>query len=83
MVAGGLGDHPLTDVLNFKLTVYGKVCDDLIRQISKFVSINTMYHMWDWFKYENQNNNAEFEAILRLKLNQLQNEAKLNGWEDK
>lgn len=33
MPAGGPGDHPLTDILTWKLTVFGDEPDDLVRQI--------------------------------------------------
>ena len=82
MAAGGPGDHPLTDVLNFKLDVYNNNCDELIRQISKFISMNDMYNLCDWFAYAKQHNLIEFEAFLRLKLNEQKNYAKINGWEN-
>lgn len=42
MAAGGPGDHPLSDILDYNLEVYGRECDDLIREISKYASQEDM-----------------------------------------
>lgn len=73
MAAGGPGDHPLTDIVNFNLEVYNKECDGLIREISKLVSLNQLYEMFDWFDNfsatESQLEN--FEVVLNEKLEKL------------
>lgn len=33
MANGKPGDHPITDILNWKMEVYGPEADDLVRQI--------------------------------------------------
>lgn len=83
MAAGGPGDHPLTDILNFKLEVYNKECDELIKQISKFVSRHTLSEMFDWFDNFSATDNQlkAFENNLSQKLEELKTEAKINGWE--
>ena len=48
MAAGGPHDHPLTDIVKFKLKVYNEVCDQSVREISKLVSMNELYEMFDW-----------------------------------
>jgi len=83
MAAGGPGDHPLTDIVNFNLKVYNKECDELITEISKLVSMNELYEMFDWFDNfsatESQLEN--FEVELKEKLEKLKVNAKNNGWE--
>ena len=34
MSAGGPGDHPLTDIINHEMDVYGREADDLLRNSS-------------------------------------------------
>mgnify|MGYP003578378787 CR=1 FL=1 len=83
MAAGGPYDHPLTDIVNFNLKVYNEECDELIRQISKLVSMNQLYEMFDWFDNfsatETQLEN--FKVELNEKLEKLKANAKNNGWE--
>ncbi len=83
MAAGGLKDHPLTDVVRFNLDVYSPVCDELIRKISKLVSLNDLYEMFDWFEYESvpKSQLENFEKELNLKLEDLKMQAIKNGWE--
>ncbi|MFM1998498.1 MAG: hypothetical protein RL204_445 [Bacteroidota bacterium] len=83
MAAGGPGDHPLTDIVNFNLKVYNKKCDELIREISNLVSMHKLYEMFDWVDNfsatESQLEN--FEVELLEKLEKLKVDAKNNGWE--
>ncbi len=83
MAAGGPGDHPLTDILNFNLDVYNKECDELIKQISKFVSRHKLYEMFDWLDNfsATENQLKELERNLIQKLEELKAEARINGWE--
>lgn len=81
MPAGGPGEHPLTDIVNFNLEVYNKECDELIREISKLVSKNQLYEMFDWLDNfsvtESQLKNFEIE--LKEKLEQIKLNAQKNG----
>ena len=83
MPAGGPGDHPLTDIVNFKLEVYNPECDELIRQLSKLVSMNQLYEMFDWFDNFSVTPNQlkNFEILLREKLEKVKVDALNNGWE--
>ena len=49
MAAGQPTDHPLTDIVKFNFDVYNKTCDDLFREISKYVSLQDLFEMFDWF----------------------------------
>ena len=83
MPAGGPEDHPLTDILRFNLDVYSKTCDSLIREISKFVSLDELFEMFDWFNIDRNSKSRtdEFEIQLKAKLYELSEKAKNNGWE--
>jgi len=47
MPAGGPGDHPLTDILNYKLPTYGPEADELIRNINSLSSTRELYIWWE------------------------------------
>ena len=83
MTAGGPGDHPLTDILLYNLEVYGKSCDQLIKDISGFVSFNTLHEMFDWFDISTTSEMQikEFEKELITKFQKLKEQAIKNGWE--
>ena len=81
VAAGGPGDHPLNDILHYKIDTYGKSCDDLIREISNFISENKMFELFDWFDNDYLKNLSKFELELRAKLNEVRHNAEMNGWE--
>lgn len=83
MAAGGPGDHPLTDIVNFNLKVYNSECDELVREISKLVSRHELYEMFDWFDNfsATEIQLERFEIELKEKLEKLKEKAKSNGWE--
>ena len=83
MAAGGPGDHPLTDIVNYNLEVYNKRCDELISEISKFVSFDRLHEMFDWNDNFSMTNEQlkEFEVVLGNKLSELKEHAIKNGWE--
>jgi hypothetical protein len=83
MPAGGPGDHPLTDILRFNLDVYSKTCDSLVREISKFTSLDDLYEMFDWFNIASVSKSKldEFELQLKATLSELREKAKNDGWE--
>jgi len=83
MAAGGPGDHPLTDIVKFNLEVYNENCDKLVREISKFVSFQELYEMFDWFDNFSATKKQlkNFENELNIKLNELKLQAQKNGYE--
>ncbi|WP_162127670.1 hypothetical protein [Flavobacterium phycosphaerae] len=83
MAAGGPGDHPLTDIVNFNLKVYNSECDELVREISKLVSRHELYEMFDWFDNfsATEIQLEKFKIELKDKLEKLKEKAKSNGWE--
>jgi hypothetical protein len=85
MAAGGPTDHPLTDIVRFNLEVYNKTCDELVKEISKYVSLQDLFGMFDWVDNfsASKSDLDKFEKQLRNKLQELKNEAINNGWEIK
>lgn len=83
MAAGGQGDHPLTDIVKFNREVYNPACDELIRQITKLVSMDRLYEMFPWIDYlmSTESQYLKFERILKETREQLIIEAIKNGWE--
>lgn len=69
MAAGGPGDHPLSDILNFDHLVYNEKCDALVKELSKYLSNHDLYLMFDWFEPQL----ADFEIRLSKKLEELSN----------
>lgn len=71
MAAGGPGDHPLKDILHFKMNVYDIECDNLIRELSVYVPEKILYKSIDWSTAFNINESLlkDFKAELLEKLN--------------
>ncbi len=46
MPAGGPGDHPLTDVINFNLEVYGNEADEILKKIDPLMSPRELHEWW-------------------------------------
>ena len=49
MTAGGPGDHPLTDVINYDIEMYGKEADQLLKILESLVSPR---ELWEWWEKE-------------------------------
>jgi len=47
MPAGGPHDHPVTDLLIYKIEVYGTEADELIRKIAAVCSRRELYDWWE------------------------------------
>ena len=46
MPNGKPGDHPLNDILEHGIEIYGEEADELIRGISEFSSRHELYEWW-------------------------------------
>lgn len=46
MAAGGPGDHPLSDIVHYRIPTYGTVADDAICELSKLLSRRELYEWW-------------------------------------
>lgn len=77
---GKKGDHPLTDLLVHKIPVYTISIDNLIVEISKLVSYDRLYDMFNWYSLPSL---PEFEQQLKDILKQFKEDAKERGWEIK
>lgn len=80
MPNGKPGDHPLTDILIHKATVYGKEADDLIRKIAGLCSRRELDEWWQseigW--------KPDGSSVLRKvqkQFDELMRRAKESGWE--
>ena len=75
MAAGGPGDHPLSDILNFGHLVYNEKCDELVKELSKHFSGYELIVMFDWFEpYTATEKQLEgFEKLLKDKLEEVNN----------
>ena len=78
MAAGGPGDHPLKDILHFQMNVYDEECDNLIRELSKYVPENILYQSIDWSTAFNINETVlkDLKTELLEKLHFEKNKAK-------
>ena len=77
---GKPNDHPLTDILNHNLEVYGREADDLIRRIS---DLSSPRELDDWWQNE-IGWKAEPDDVLRkarLCYEELLKRARESGWE--
>jgi len=79
MANGKPSDHPLTDILHWKLPVYGAETDALIRSIATLCSSNELYAWWNeeigWggdAALAAQNSRVPYDELLWL--------AKRSGW---
>lgn len=70
MAAGGPGDHPLKDILHLELNVYDAECDNLIRELAKYISENELHESIDWSTAFNitESKLQDFKAELSKRL---------------
>lgn len=47
MTAGGPGDHPLSDVLNYGIEVYGAATDELLVRLGQLLSRRELEAFWE------------------------------------
>jgi hypothetical protein len=80
MPNGKHGDHPLTDIFHWKIEVYSKEADELIRKIKSLSSDRELDQWWDkeigW--------NCDPKTALQKAKDQyakLMQRAKESGWE--
>ena len=82
MANGKPGDHPLTDLLQWKHEVYGSETDELIRKIS---SLSSNRELDEWWEKEIGWECNPKKALKKAKIfnEALQKKAKESGWESK
>ena len=75
---GKPGDHPITDILDHSLAVYGEPTDSNIRKLSKLMD----YHrLRDWFECLKRDKSEDIPTEVEKKLAESLKEAKARGWE--
>ena len=77
MAAGGPGDHPLKDILYFDMNVYDNECDNIIKELSKYISEDELYESIDWFSTFSMTKSQllDFKFMLSEKLMVLKNQS--------
>lgn len=80
MPNGKPGDHPLTDILVHKFSVYGSEADDLIRKIAELCSRGELD---EWWQHEIGLSPEPHSVVhkARTRLDELLHRAKDRGWE--
>ena len=75
---GKHGDHPITDIVRHRISVYGDPLDSQIRQLGELMS----YHrLCDWFEQHWSVPNEQLEPIVSAKLEEMRSAAQEGGWE--
>ena len=80
MTAGGPGDHPLSDVLNYGLEVYGAETDELLVQLAQLLSGRELEIFWETELGWDSNRQVAHQKISE-KLKWAKVRAKNSGWE--
>jgi hypothetical protein len=77
---GKPGDHPINDIVDYRLPVFSSEIDEMVRRIAALVPRHRMWGMFDWFSPPPL---AEFERQVREVLRSLERDAEERGWEIK
>jgi hypothetical protein len=76
---GKPGDHPITDIMVYHLSVFGEPVDTHIRQLGEMMSYE---RLCDWFQPHWSKAAEELQPILAAKLQELRRDAQERGWEN-
>jgi hypothetical protein len=80
MPAGGPHDHPLTDILFYKIEVYGAEADELVRKIAALCSRRELDEWWEReIGWSEDKTLALHKAQARYE--ELAKRARESGWE--
>ncbi len=80
MSAGGPNDHPISDILNYGLEVYGKETDENFKALAALLSKKELEDFWSAeIGWQSSKENAA-NSILQ-KLDWAKQRAKNSGWE--
>ena len=80
MANGKPGDHPVNDIVDYRLPVFSERIDELIRQIADYLPRQRLGDLFDWFSPPP---GPEFQVQLEAKLAELEADARARGWEPK
>jgi hypothetical protein len=78
MASGGPGDHPLTDILHYKLPVFSEEIDALVVEVAKYLPRDRLEKLVNWFSPPEP---QEFRDLLESMAADLKAEARARGWE--
>lgn len=83
MANGKAGDHPLTDILNYRLEVYGTETDELIRKIADLCSRRELDEWWEReIGWSNERDRVAAFQKAKARFEQLLSRARENRWEN-
>ena len=78
MASGGPGDHPLTDILHYKLPVFSAEIDALVVEVAKYLPPDRLDKLVNWFSPPKPD---EFRNLLDSLATDLKADARSRGWE--
>lgn len=75
---GKTGDHPISDIVHYGLSVYGEPTDSNIRKLATLMD----YHrLCDWYDQLRSDRTQDIPSEVENKLAELTRHAKESGWE--
>jgi len=80
MAAGGPGDHPLSDVLNYGIEVYGVDADKLLEKLGQLLSKRELDIFWETEIGWECDKEVAYQKFSK-KLKWAEDRAKNSGWE--
>ena len=80
MAAGGPGDHPLSDILQYHIEVYGPEADALLKKLATLLSRR---ELWEWWEKEIGWDCKPQSALAKIsrQLECAETRARDSGWE--
>lgn len=78
MPAGGPGDHPVSDIVDYGRRVFSPEADELVREIAQLLSRDRLWELLDWWSPPPVD---EFTAQLVQIRDRLRRDALDRGWE--
>jgi len=71
-------DHPISDIIDHQMTVYGEPTDGNIKKLGKLMD---RHRLFAWFENLAYPESADVTGAVAKKLAELQAHAKGSGWE--
>jgi len=82
MADGKPGDHPLTDIVVYKIETYGPDADDYIRGVSDFSSRHELYEWWNQ-EVKGETDRGIILQKARGRYQELMMRSQASGWSTK
>jgi hypothetical protein len=75
---GKPGDHPITDIMVYKIAVYGEPLDSQLRQLGELMSYR---RLCDWFEQHRSTPTAQLQPLVAAKLEEVRRDTEERVWE--